>query len=298
MTGGESSGRESERLRKLKVVRGLLVGGWIAALVWWERRSALRVVVDSKAKRDVRNLAVAASAGAVMQLVEAPVALALARRAQRRRSGLVRWLPVPTVAREAMAMLLMDYTLYCWHVLTHRVGFLWRFHQVHHVDREMDATTALRFHFGEIAISVVFRAGQVWAIGPGPATFAMWQIFVFMCILFHHANVRLPLGWERRLARVVITPRLHGIHHSIAAEEVNSNWSSGLTVWDWLHKTLRTDVPQDKIVMGVPGFRGDSDQSLRTALALPFQDTVAPVPEAFSQLSRHALGELVAELRD
>lgn len=134
---------------------------------------------------------------------------------------------------------------------------------------------ALRFHFGEITLSVVFRAAQVFVIGPSPLDFAAWQVFVFICILFHHSNVRLPLIWERRLARIIMTPRLHGIHHSIAPEEVNSNWSSGFTVWDWLHGTLRTEVPQDRIVIGVAGYRDD----VRNALVLPFRDggNVAPM---------------------
>lgn len=254
-------------------VRALIIGAWFAALVWWERRHALRRTVDSKMERDVRNLAVAALAGAVMQFVEVPVAFGLAVQVQEKRWGLVQQLPLPGLARVILGIVLLDYTLYLWHVLTHRVPFLWRFHEVHHIDREMDASTALRFHFGEIAISILFRAAQVLTIGPAPTAVASWQIFVFVCILFHHSNVRLPLAWERRLARLIVTPRLHGIHHSIAPAEVNSNWSSGLTVWDWLHGTLRTEVPQDSIVLGVAGHRDDSDQRLANVLALPFRES-------------------------
>lgn len=273
-------------------MRGAVVFGWVVVLVWWERRSALRRVVDSKLERDAKNLAIAAGAGLVMQFAEAPVAFALARRAERSQTGLVRWLPLPEVVRAGLAILSLDYTLYLWHVLTHRVPFLWRFHQVHHVDREMDATTALRFHFGEIGISVAFRALQVWALGPTSVTVALWQTFLFVCILFHHANVRLPIAWERRLARLVITPRLHGIHHSIAGDEVNSNWSSGLTIWDWLHGTLRTDVPQKDIVIGVIGMLADADQRLRTALELPFRADVAPVPVDAGEYVRGCLAQL------
>lgn len=188
------------------------------------------------------------------------------------------FIPAPPIARSIGEVILLDYTLYSWHVLTHRIPPLWRLHQPYPVDREMDATTALRFHFGEISLSVLFRAAQVFALGPTLAGLTAWQSFLFVCILFHHANVRLPLHWERRLARVVITPRLHGIHHSVAPEEVNSNWSSGLTIWDWLHGTLRTDVPQEKIIIGVKGHRDDSDQELLNVLALPFRDVTAPVP--------------------
>jgi sterol desaturase/sphingolipid hydroxylase (fatty acid hydroxylase superfamily) len=120
---------------------------------------------------------------------------------------------------------------------------------------------------------------------------ASWQIFLFVCILFHHSNVRLPLGWERRLARLVVTPRLHGIHHSIAPADMNSNWSSGLTAWDWLHGTLRTQVRQDSIVVGVAGHRSDSDQRLANVLVLPFRESVE-VPE----MPDHAVRQPISAL--
>jgi sterol desaturase/sphingolipid hydroxylase (fatty acid hydroxylase superfamily) len=262
-------------------VRALIVVAWTAALVCWERRHALRRTVDSKMERDLRNLAVAALAGGVMQFLEIPVALGFANQVETKRWGLVQQLSGPALPRVILAIVLLDYTLYLWHVLTHRVPFLWRFHEVHHIDREMDATTALRFHFGEIAISILFRAAQVIAIGVTPIALLSWQTFLFLCILFHHSNVRLPLNWERRIARLVVTPRLHGIHHSIEPAEMNSNWSSGFTLWDWLHGTLRTEVPQDSIVIGVSGYREDSDQRLANVLTLPFRDSpkVLEMPE-------------------
>jgi sterol desaturase/sphingolipid hydroxylase (fatty acid hydroxylase superfamily) len=273
-------------------IRIAVLGGWVAGLLWWEYRRSLRRVLDSKLKRDIRNLTVASLAAAAMQFIEVPVAIAINLRAEQKHSGLLQIAPAPGCVKLLAAILLLDYTLYFWHRLTHRVPLLWRFHQVHHVDREMDATT-LRFHFGEIALSVAFRAAQVWLIGPTPASYAAWQSFLFFCILFHHANIRLPLGWERRLARLVVTPRLHGIHHSVVPEKLNSNWSSGLTVWDWLHGTLRTSVPQDAIIIGVEGLRGDREQQLGNVLALPFRAPagVTPMPAPRSSDHISALAE-------
>jgi sterol desaturase/sphingolipid hydroxylase (fatty acid hydroxylase superfamily) len=251
-------------------VRGIIIGTWIAGLVWLENRRALRAVQTSKLRRDVRNLVIAVPAGGVMQALELPIAFKLAELAQRKKWGILRRLPLPPVVAGAVGILLLDYTLYWWHFLTHRVPFLWRFHQVHHLDQEMDATTALRFHFGEITISVAFRAAQIIVIGPMPTTVAFWQVFLFLCILFHHSNVRLPLALERRIARIVITPRLHGIHHSIAPEEVNSNWSSGFSIWDLLHATLRTETPQHTLTLGVRGFLGGSEDTICKALLFPF----------------------------
>ncbi len=261
-----------------KAMRGAIVAGWVAGLLWWEHRRALRRVRESKWKRDGRNLALAGLAAAATQLLEMPVALAVARRAQQQHSGLLQLAGLAAWAKPAAAILLLDYTLYLWHRLTHHVPLLWRFHRVHHLDREMDASTALRFHFGEITLSVAFRAAQIWVIGPTPAVYLAWQTFLILCILFHHANIRMPLAFEKRLAIVLVTPRLHGIHHSTRPDEVNSNWSSGLTVWDWLHCTLRTGVPQASIEIGVEAFRGDRDQALRNLLILPFAGPAKTVP--------------------
>jgi sterol desaturase/sphingolipid hydroxylase (fatty acid hydroxylase superfamily) len=271
--------------------RALIIGTWSAGLLWLERRRALRAVRRSKLQRDVRNILIAAPAGVVMQAVEMPLALTLATFANRRHLGVLPLLSLPSPASTVASILLLDYTLYWWHFLAHRVPVLWRFHQVHHIDREMDATTALRFHFGEITVSLAFRALQMLVIGPTPQAVALWQVFMFLCILFHHSNVRLPVSLERLLARIVVTPRLHGIHHSVASQEVNSNWSSGLTVWDWLHSTLRTEPTQDGLILGVAGFLGPGEVTAIEALKLPFEVAGQP-PEYDGMPVRQSLDSL------
>jgi sterol desaturase/sphingolipid hydroxylase (fatty acid hydroxylase superfamily) len=244
--------------------------GAFGALVWFERRRPLRREVEPKRTRDVRNLAVAAAGAATLHVLERPVIEPLARLVERRRWGLLKRARLPARAEAAAAVLLMDYTLYVWHVLVHRVPFLWRFHLVHHADLDLSASTALRFHFGELALSVPWRAAQVLLIGVSPRSLSVWQAALMVSILFHHSNVRLPAALERRLVRVVVTPRMHGIHHSAVPEEMNSNWSSGLTIWDRLHGTLRLDVPQDGVTIGVPGYRSPQEVTLGRVLAMPF----------------------------
>jgi sterol desaturase/sphingolipid hydroxylase (fatty acid hydroxylase superfamily) len=255
------------------------VPGWLSAplvlgaaglLVWLERRRPLRRAVEPKPRREARNLAVAAAAALALSVTEKPLAAALTSLVERRRLGLLKALRLPAWAEVALAVVLLDYTLYLWHVLTHRAPFLWRFHMVHHVDLDLDASTALRFHFAELVVSVPWRAAQILLIGVSPPALSAWQTFLMLSILFHHSNVRLPAGLERGLNRVVVTPRMHGIHHSAAKEESDSNWSSGLTVWDWLHGTLRLDAPQDEITIGVPAYRDPREVGLVEILKLPF----------------------------
>jgi sterol desaturase/sphingolipid hydroxylase (fatty acid hydroxylase superfamily) len=192
--------------------------------------------------------------------------------AEERRWGLLKIFNLPAWVEVTVAVVLMDYTLYIWHVLTHRVPFLWRFHLVHHVDLDLDASTALRFHFGELLLSVPWRAAQVLVLGVSPLALSTWQTLLLVSIMFHHSNVRLPIDVEQTLNRIIVTPRMHGIHHSIMREETDSNWSSGLTIWDRLHGTLRLDVPQDQITIGVPAYRSPEELAFPAILKLPFTE--------------------------
>jgi sterol desaturase/sphingolipid hydroxylase (fatty acid hydroxylase superfamily) len=234
------------------------------------RRPLRRRRTESKLVRNVRNAVVAGVGSAVVQFVELPIVLPLCEQVERRGWGLLNVIPMPGWLRIITVVLLMDYTLYLWHILTHKVPLLWRFHAPHHADLDMDASTALRFHFGELVFSVPYRAAQVAAIGTTPLAFSIWQAFVIVSILFHHSNVRMPVSVERLLSWVLVTPRMHGIHHSIVREETDSNWSSGLSFWDRLHGTLRLNVPQDQITIGIPAYRSPAEVTVGKVLAMSF----------------------------
>jgi sterol desaturase/sphingolipid hydroxylase (fatty acid hydroxylase superfamily) len=248
-----------------------LVAGTFLTLTWLERRRPLRRSVAPKLQRTGRNLALAALGSVAIQVAEMPVVSRVAAAVERHRWGLLPRLRLPVWLEVAAAVLLMDYTLYLWHIFTHRVPALWRFHVVHHIDLDLDASTAIRFHFGELTLSTPWRVAQVVAIGTSPLALSIWQTGLLMSILFHHSNVELPLWLERRISRVFVTPRMHGIHHSQVAGETDSNWSSGLTLWDWLHGTLKLNVSQREITIGVPAFSDPADVTLPKMVALPFE---------------------------
>ena len=167
--------------------------------------------------------------------------------------------------------LLLDLSFYYWHVANHRIPFLWRFHNVHHIDPDLDVSTGFRFHFGEIALSSIFRVVQIGLIGPSLTTFLVYELVFLVNTLFHHSNVRLPVDVERLLNKVFVTPRMHGIHHSQVRTELNSNFSVVFSWWDRLHRTLRLNVPQARIMIGVPGYSMPGDNSLWHCLSLPFR---------------------------
>lgn len=234
------------------------------------RRPLRRRNVEPKLRRDARNFVFAAISAATIQLAEMPVALPLAAWTDERGFGLLKLLALPSWLEVTLAVVLLDYTLYVWHMLNHKVPLLWRCHLPHHVDLDMDASTAVRFHFAELLTSVPWRAGQIVLLGVSPLALSIWQTTTLILVLFHHSNVELPLRVERWLCLIIVTPRMHGIHHSIAPGEQNSNWSSGLSVWDRLHRTLRLNVPHDAITIGVPAYRAPADVTLPRVLVMPF----------------------------
>lgn len=255
-------------------LRGVLIGGTAAVLFVLEIRQALRRNRrESRVVRTGRNLAIAGLAGAVMNAIETPLLNRVARHVERNELGLAHYVTRNSMLRVVAGVLLLDYGLYIWHVLTHKVPLLWRFHMVHHIDLDLDASTAIRFHFGEMLLSVPWRLAQARVAGASPLAASIWQTLLMMSILFHHSNVRLPLRVERWLRFVIATPRLHGIHHRPETRFLDSNWTSGLSIWDLLHGTQRwrEDEPPS---IGVAGFQREEDVTLSRCLVLPFEDAI------------------------
>ena len=183
----------------------------------------------------------------------------------------MRLLPGPHWLAVIAGVLLLDYAYYWWHVGLHLVPFLGRFHNVHHSDLDMDVSTAVRFHLGEVILSVPFRVMVVAAFG-----IDLWALIVFELIFetvtfFEHSNWRLPIGLERFLHYFLVTPRMHGIHHSIVEQETNSNWGTIFCWWDRLHRTMRRDIPQDEITIGVAAYRDEKELTFGRLLILPFR---------------------------
>ena len=262
--------------------------GWVAfgvalgALFVAERRRPLRRQKEPGLERVGRNLTIGLLAGATTAMSEFPLVAPVQRLSERWRIGLLRQLRLPRVVRVLLGFLLLDYTLYLWHWINHRSPFLWRFHAVHHIDLDLDSTTGVRFHFGELAMAAGFRSLQVALLGVDSGTLRLWQQLLVLSVVFHHSNLELPADAEHLLNAIVVTPRMHGIHHSTRVDETNANFSSLLSCWDRLHRSLRLDVPQSAVTIGVTGFSEPEDVTLERSLMLPFREDsrlLTPVSE-------------------
>ncbi len=247
-----------------------IVVGQFLALLALQAWHPLRAWVMPKLRRLGTNVLVGAFSAVAAQLAVLPAGLWVTRWAEASHFGLLHWVPLPGWLAAVASVFLMDYTFYYWHRWNHQVAFLWRFHNVHHADADLDVTTALRFHFGEIVLSTGFRLGQLGSLGVSTPVFLVFELIFGAAAQFHHSNWRLPFGVERALNRVIVTPRMHGLHHSIVRRETDSNYSTIFCWWDRLHGSF-TRMSEANPRIGVPAYLNARHQTLPAVLLMPFQ---------------------------
>ncbi len=249
----------------------LIVVGVFILLFVVERLFPLRESRTGLIARLIVNGAITATAFLVVVTVVRPSAMLTLDWASSRPFGFIHVFRLPAWAQFVTGFLLLDLSFYYWHIANHKIPLLWRFHNVHHIDPDLDVSTGFRFHFGEIFLSTLFRVAQVSLIGISFATFAVYELVFQANTLFHHSNLRLPIHVERWLNCFLVTPRMHGIHHSQVRGETNSNYSVVFCWWDKLHRTLALNIPQSKIQIGIAGYSEPEDHRLWRTLALPFR---------------------------
>src|SRR5436190_12732789 len=252
------------------VGRPLLVCLFLALLLL-QWRYPLRRHHFSMLHRLVRNFVLSIPGFAIVRFAMLPIPIAVAIWAQDRHVGLLNWLALSAWAAAIATFLLMDYAYWWWHWANHMIPLFWRFHNVHHTDLDLDVSTAARFHFGEMVFSIGFLTLAVVAFGIPPIMLLVFFLCLEVATLFHHSNWRLPIRLECILNSIVVTPRMHGIHHSIVQRETNSNWGTIFCWWDKLHRTLRRDIPQNEITIGVAAYRDEKELTLAQLLVLPFR---------------------------
>jgi len=169
-------------------------------------------------------------------------------------------------------LLLLDFWIYWWHRLNHRWPLLWRFHEVHHLDEFLDATSALRFHSGEVLLSAVVRALVIVVAGVPLASVVVFETVLAVVVMFHHSNLRLPRAFERALSLVIVTPSIHWVHHHATRTDTDSNYSTVLSVWDRLFGSRSANR---RVVDMAIGVEGHHEEPLAGLLLRPFLPAAA-----------------------
>nr|MDQ3101623.1 sterol desaturase family protein [Bacteroidota bacterium] len=242
-------------------------------LLYLQFRHPLRRWVQGLRPRILINTGLAVASILVLRLVLIPAEVLSAVWAEREGFGLLNLIGIPGWLRHVIGFLFMDYMLYAWHWMNHKIPLLWRFHNVHHTDLDLGVTTAFRFHFFEMFLGTLIRAGGILVVGVPMEMVLVYEVVFQVMVAFQHSNWRLPYRLERSLVLLMITPRMHGIHHSIVERETNSNYTNVFSFWDRLHGTIRLNVPQDEVTIGVPAYQDQQDAalSLTGLYLLPFK---------------------------
>jgi sterol desaturase/sphingolipid hydroxylase (fatty acid hydroxylase superfamily) len=267
-------------------IRLLLFLGIFAAMALFELVLPRRELIFSRARRWTTNLAIVAVDTAVLRIVFPMAAVGVALWAEAGGYGLFALAGLPLWLAGLLGFVLLDFAVWAEHWASHKIPLLWRIHKMHHADRDIDVTTALRFHPLEIVISMLWKAAVVLAFGIPAIAVLVFEVVLNGAAMFNHANFRLPLVLDRWLRLVVVTPDMHRVHHSVIRSETDSNYGFNLAVWDRIFGTY-TDQPREGhegMTIGLAEYQHDGPAGILWSLALPFRRseaaTDAPPPEA------------------
>jgi len=234
----------------------------------------------SRLARWPSNLGIVAVNTLVARLIFPTAAVGLALLGEARGWGLLNLIELPFWLSVIIAVVVMDFVIYLQHVMVHAVPALWRLHRMHHADTDFDVTTGARFHPIEIVISMVLKLATVAALGPPALGVLIFEVLLNATAMFNHGNWKLPLGLDKGLRLIVVTPDMHRVHHSNIAAETNSNFGFNLPWWDRLFGTY-TDQPaagHEAMTIGIEQFREPAELRLDKLLIQPFRGEVGDYP--------------------
>ncbi|MGB7543704.1 MAG: sterol desaturase family protein [Burkholderiales bacterium] len=247
--------------------------GVFALMAVWETVTPRRIRLFPRRVRWLHNLALVALNSLFLRLLFPLAAVGFALLAAERGWGLLNAFDVPFWWAFVLSVLALDFAIYLQHVMFHAVPLLWRLHRVHHADPDIDVTTGVRFHPLEIVLSMLIKFAAIMVLGAPAAAVLAFEILLNATAMFNHANLRLREPVDRFLRRMLVTPEMHRIHHSMEVVETNSNFGFNLPWWDRLFGTYRARarLPQESMAIGVKGLTG-SDQAVKLPglLAIPF----------------------------
>jgi sterol desaturase/sphingolipid hydroxylase (fatty acid hydroxylase superfamily) len=263
---------QSDGLIRLAIFASVFLAMALIELLWPKRR-----LVASKRKRWLTNLGISVAGTLLLRLMAmlaVPLAaIAAAYYAAQNGIGLLNQVDWPEWLKVLTALLVLDLAIWVQHWASHKVPVLWRLHQVHHADRDIDVTTAVRFHPVEIGLSMLWKIAVVVPLGASPLSGFLFEVILNGCAMFNHANIALPLWLDRILRLFVVTPDMHRVHHSVLRREHDTNFGFNLSLWDRL---FRTYTPQPEgghqgMKIGLTPYQNDAPTRFGWSLWLPFR---------------------------
>lgn len=236
---------------------------WVALVFLLERLAAAEPPPPDNRARILRNIGLG-----LIAMTAAPLLLMLTGRIASGIEPLVSLAALGPVAALLIQLLILDIWTYGMHRAYHRLPFLWRFHAPHHFDEHLDASSAFRFHIGEILMSAAMRLIPALAFGMDAATLLLFEAILTANAVFHHSNIRLPQRFEKALSYLIVTPSIHWVHHHNIREDTDSNYTAILSLWD---RVFGSRNPKPRWPGMQIGAEGEHERWFWGLLAYPFR---------------------------
>jgi len=259
-------------------LRLILPLAFIVLLLTTEWVVPFRVPIQSRLEHVSTNLVIFGGNSVMTYFLSSLVLLFLSSYVTTAEWGLLSHFHLDPVFHIIVSVIALDLIAYSIHRLYHRVPFLWRFHRAHHSDLDIDATTSLRFHLGEVLITVGIKALAVALLGISPVGFLISETVTLGAGLFSHGNVKLPKNLEPRLRLAIVTPAMHWIHHSCRPAEHNTNLGAVFSGWDRLFGTYFMGVQQNQIKFGLDEYPAPEDVNIFRFYRIPFDPACRWIP--------------------
>lgn len=239
----------------------------------WEVLNPRRPLQLGRKQRWSINLGLAFSNILLTRFTVGGIAYASAIYAQQQGLGVLNLFNTPYVLAVIITLLVLDFAIYAQHILSHKWAWLWRLHQVHHSDIDIDVTTAVRFHPVEIGLSLIYKILWIFLLGAEPFAVIMFEIILNGTATFNHSNVNIPLKIDKLLRWLIVTPDMHRIHHSTLRIEADSNYGFSISLWDRLFKTYTAEPQNPQLTMniGLKELRKSQQVAFFKLLVLPFK---------------------------
>ena len=227
--------------------------------------------VDSKPRRLGIHLGLSGLNTLLLKLVFGAAAVGAATTIEIKGWGLFNVLGWNNVVEFILVVVFLDFAIYFQHVIVHKVPLFWRFHVVHHSDLDLDVSSGLRFHPVEILASMLYKIGIIFLLGPAPIAVLVFEAVLNGMALFSHSNIALPVKVDHFCKKLIVTPDMHRIHHSVEVSETNSNYGFNLSIWDRVLGTYKENAlkAQPEIAIGIDAFRSPNELTFYKLLMMP-----------------------------
>jgi sterol desaturase/sphingolipid hydroxylase (fatty acid hydroxylase superfamily) len=232
-----------------------------------------RPLIIKKSLRWFGNLSVQLVNGVLPRLLFPILPVGMAALWSQKGLGLLNIAPLPAATAFLISLLALDLAIYAQHILLHRIHFFWRLHRMHHTDMDLDLTSALRFHPLEIVISLLIKMVVVAILGPPAVAVLTFEVLLNGMAMFNHGNFQIPEKLDACLRKIIVTPDMHLVHHSILRQESNHNFGFNLSWWDRLFGTYQAEpeAGREGMIIGLTGFLDVRYARLGKMILNPFE---------------------------